>query len=116
MVIYYLKCMNSYDTAEQAALFLKEKMGALPSRAIITGTGSSSLLDGMEIKHEIPSSVLPHMTDATYLKGSWILASLNGVDVLVLNGRLHYYEGFSMEQVTFAVRVMSRIGLSLIHI
>ena len=103
--------MNSYDTAEQAALFLKDKMGALPSRAIITGTGSSSLLEGMEIKHEIPSSVLPHMTDATYLKGSWILASLNGVDVLVLNGRLHYYEGFSMEQVTFAVRVMSRIGI-----
>lgn len=88
------------------------------SKAIILGTGLGKLLDQFEIKGSMPYSQIPHFPVSTVPShlGKLILAEYEGELVWVLAGRLHYYEGYSMDEITFPILVLKYLGVENIMI
>ncbi|HXX92486.1 MAG TPA: purine-nucleoside phosphorylase, partial [Planctomycetota bacterium] len=83
-----------------------------PDFAIILGTGLGALAQAIEKSSVIPYEKIPHFARSTVAshKGELILGTLEGRSVVAMEGRLHAYEGYSMEQITFPVRVMRALG------
>ncbi|MEO1513678.1 MAG: purine-nucleoside phosphorylase [Bacteroidota bacterium] len=102
-----------YENAQEAARFIQEKSLLSPTIGIILGTGLSGLVHLMEEKITIPYDDIPHFPTSTVQshKGQLVIGRLNGCPVLAMAGRFHYYEGYSMQQVTFPVRVMKLLGI-----
>ena len=92
--------------------FLKEKMKQAPSVIIILGTGLGGLVDSIEVDTLLPYEKVPNFPRSTVEghRGNLILGNLNGKDVAVLQGRFHYYEGYSTRELTFPLRVLSLLG------
>ena len=86
---------------------------ALPKVAIVLGSGLGKLADHIEQPLTIPYSDIPHFMTSTAVghKGNLIIGTLGGQPVLAMQGRFHYYEGYTMQQVTFPVRVFSKLGI-----
>lgn len=101
---------NNY--AETAA-YLSACMTGKPETAIILGSGLGSLAEQIEEAIVIPYAEIPHFVRSTASghKGNLICGKLGGKQVVAMQGRFHYYEGYTMEQVTFPVRVMSLLGV-----
>jgi purine-nucleoside phosphorylase len=80
---------------------------------IILGTGLGGLVNEINIEHIIDYDKLPHFPLSTVEShsGKLILGSINGKNVVAMQGRFHYYEGYSMQQITFPVRVMKFLGV-----
>jgi len=80
---------------------------------VILGTGLGGLVDEIEIEHEIPYEDIPHFPVSTVEshKGKLILGKLGGKDVVAMQGRFHYYEGYTMQQITYPVRVFHFLGV-----
>ncbi|MCH6201189.1 purine-nucleoside phosphorylase [Aquiflexum sp. LQ15W] len=99
---------------EQAAVdFLKSQIIEFPETAIILGSGLGGLVDEIDIKKRIPYSQVPHFPVATVEGhgGDLIFGDLEGVAILAMNGRFHYYEGYDMADVVFPLRVMKLVGI-----
>jgi len=81
--------------------------------AIVLGTGLGSFLNHVDIIKSIPYQEIPNFTEATveFHKGNLVLANLKGKKVIVLQGRFHYYEGYSMQEITFPIRVLGALGV-----
>ena len=103
--------MDYYESAQKAAHYLAQQLGQQYNLAFVIGSGGESLLEDMEIQKRIPFSSVPHLIAATYLKGEWISAKVGSRSILILNGRLHYYEGHSMQEVTFPIRILKLLGI-----
>ena len=91
-----------YDQIQEAAGFLRDR-GAVPKTLVILGTGLGGFADHFDDPTEIPYEAIPHLAKPTspgHL-GAMILAG----DVMVMAGRAHYYEGFSMREITLPIRV-----------
>jgi purine-nucleoside phosphorylase len=84
-----------------------------PQVGIILGTGLSSLVEEVDIAHSIPYEDIPHFPLSTVEshKGKLIFGRLGKASVVVMQGRFHYYEGYTMQQVVFPVRVMKLLGI-----
>lgn len=80
---------------------------------IILGTGLGGLVKEIKIEHEIDYANLPHFPLSTVEshKGKLIFGTVNGKKVVAMQGRFHYYEGYSMQQITYPVRVMKYLGV-----
>jgi len=80
---------------------------------IILGTGLGGLVKEIEVTHEIDYAELPHFPLSTVEshKGKLIFGKINGKNVVAMQGRFHYYEGYSMQQITYPVRVMKFLGV-----
>ncbi len=91
---------------------IKTKTDLVPSIAIILGTGLGSLTKEIEKDCEIPYTELPHFAESTVEshEGKLIFGTLNGKKVVAMQGRFHLYEGYTMKQITFPVRVMHALG------
>ena len=100
-------------TIQETADFLKKEMPANPKIGIILGTGLGNLVTELTDKTEISYKVIPNFPVSTVEghSGKMIFGKLGGVDVLCMQGRFHYYEGYDMKQVTFPVRVMKALGI-----
>ncbi len=85
---------------------------------IILGTGLGALVKEIEIKHEIDYADLPHFPLSTVEShhGKLIFGKLKGKSVVAMQGRFHYYEGYTMQQITFPVRVMKFLGVKTLLI
>jgi len=83
---------------------------------IILGTGLGGLVHDIQIEHSIDYSELPHFPLSTVEShhGKLILGKLSGKDVVVMQGRFHYYEGYTMKQITYPVRVMKKLGVEIL--
>ncbi|MBO9200959.1 MULTISPECIES: purine-nucleoside phosphorylase [Niastella] len=94
--------------------FLKEKGFTGASTAIVLGTGLGSFIDRVEVIQQISYNEIPHFPTSTVEshKGKLILATLANKKILVMQGRFHYYEGYSMQQITFPVRVFKALGVA----
>ena len=88
--------------------FLKNKGFLNPEIGIILGTGLGKLTDHIEIIKEISYNHIPNFPSATveFHKGKLIFGMLGGKKVIVMQGRFHLYEGYSLQDITFPVRVM----------
>ncbi len=93
--------------------YLKEKGFNNPEVGIILGTGLGKLTDHLEIIQEVSYNHIPNFPTATveFHKGKLIFGNLAGKKVIVMQGRFHIYEGYSLEDVTYPVRVMERLGI-----
>jgi purine-nucleoside phosphorylase len=98
----------------QTARFLEEKGFTGASTAIVLGTGLGSFIDRVEVIQQISYNEIPHFPTSTveFHKGKLILATVANKKILVMQGRFHYYEGYSMQQITFPVRVFKELGVS----
>ncbi len=93
--------------------FLVNKIPGKPKTGIILGTGLGNLVTQITNKTEISYEEIPHFPVSTVEghSGKLIYGRLGGVEILAMQGRFHYYEGYDMKQVTFPVRVMKGIGI-----
>lgn len=109
--------MDEFITMQQieaAADAVRKYTSQKPEVGMILGSGLGELADLVEGAVTIPSSEIPYWPKSTVEghKGSLVIGKLAGKTVLVLQGRTHFYEGYSMSQVTMPVRVMQRLGVS----
>lgn len=98
---------------QETADFLRTKIATFPKTGIILGTGLGNLVTQLTDTTEIPYETIPNFPISTVEghSGKLIAGKLGGVDVLAMQGRFHYYEGYDMKQVTFPVRVMKALGI-----
>ena len=98
---------------KESANFITEKTNFIPEIGIILGTGLGGLVSEIEIKHSLPYNEIPNFPLSTVEghSGRLILGILGGKKVVAMQGRFHFYEGYSMEKVTFPVRVMKFLGI-----
>lgn len=103
----------NYDKIKNAAVFLKEKYPTTPKIGLILGSGLGILADEIEQAVKIPYHQIPDFPVSTVEghAGQLVFGQLNGVEVVAMQGRFHYYEGYSFEKVTFPVRVMKQLGI-----
>lgn len=96
----------------EAAQALRTKLQQAPLAGIILGTGLNALAEQIKDPVVFSFSEIPHFPQATvaFHKGRLIFGTIRDVPVAVMQGRLHYYEGYSMQQITFPVRVMQELG------
>ncbi|NTV13746.1 MAG: purine-nucleoside phosphorylase [Desulfobulbaceae bacterium] len=102
------------ERVEAAGAFLRSRLPEPPEIVISLGTGLGGVLGQIAGAVVLPWSEIPHFCPATSPShvGSLVLGELAGRRVAVLQGRLHYYEGYSLREVTFPLRVLSRLGAS----
>lgn len=105
--------MTIYDQVQECLHFIEQRCETKPVLGIILGTGLGALAEDIVVEREFVYGLLPYFCVSTVAshKGKLILGTLHGVPVVAMSGRLHYYEGYSMQQLTFPVRVMSALGI-----
>ena len=102
-----------YEKIQETASWLKQRMNTSPKTAIVLGTGLGQLASEITDTYEFPYNEIPNFPVSTVEghAGKLIFGKLGGVDILAMQGRFHYYEGWSMKEVTFPVRVMYELGI-----
>jgi purine-nucleoside phosphorylase len=105
--------MATYDIIQATAAYIKSKVNTTPSVGIILGSGLGGLRDIIENAVEIPYSSIPDFPVSTVEghSGQLIFGSIGSKQVVMMSGRFHYYEGYSMATVTFPIRVMRALGV-----
>ena len=98
---------------DEAAAFIRGRLTTKPKIGMILGSGLGGLADSVEEAVIIPYEDIPHWPVSTVVghSGRLVVGTLEGHDVLVMQGRVHYYEGYDMPWVTFPIRVMTRLGI-----
>jgi purine-nucleoside phosphorylase len=98
---------------QESATFLGKQGIVSPATGIILGTGLKKLAKRISLIREIRYSEIPNFPVSTveFHKGTLLYGTLSGKTVLAMNGRFHYYEGYSMQEITFPVRVMKALGI-----
>ena len=98
--------------------FINQKSKIKPKIAIILGTGLGRLAENIEEKEIIPYSEIPNFPISTVQShsGNLVLGKLGNKEVVAMQGRFHYYEGYNLKEVTFPVRVMKKLGADIIII
>lgn len=93
--------------------YLQDKGFDKPDIGIILGTGLGQLIDDIDIIKEVSYNHIPHFPTATveFHKGKLIYGQLSGKKVIVMQGRFHLYEGYTLQDVTFPVRIMKALGI-----
>ena len=88
------------------------------SIGIILGTGLGELGKSIEVKHTIPYAAIPHFPVSTVQghKGNLLIGKFGGKNVIAMQGRFHFYEGYSMQEVTFPIRVLHQLGVSRLFV
>ena len=107
-----------YKRILETAEWLKAKMSTKPETAIILGTGLGELAKEIEKELTIPYAEIPNFPVSTVEghAGALIFGKLGGKDILAMEGRFHYYEGYDMKQVTFPIRVMCELGIKTLFV
>jgi len=105
--------MEIQKNTEEAVEFLQKRGFENPEVGIILGTGLGQLVDHVEIESEVSYNLIPNFPTATveFHKGKLIFGKLEGKKVILMQGRFHIYEGYSLQDVTFPVRVMHQLGI-----
>jgi purine-nucleoside phosphorylase len=99
--------------------YIKQKVGDFnPEIGIILGTGLGGLVSEIEVQHQLMYSNIPNfpMSTLEFHSGKLIFGTISGKKVIAMQGRLHYYEGYNMKQITFPVRVMKILGIQKLFV
>lgn len=103
---------------QETAAYLKSKMHTCPETAIILGTGLGSLVNDITDKYEIGYEDIPNFPVSTVEghSGKLIFGKLGNKDIMAMQGRFHFYEGYAMTEVTFPIRVMRELGIRTLFV
>ncbi|MDR0138514.1 purine-nucleoside phosphorylase [Metabacillus idriensis] len=101
---------------KQSAQYMKEKVKGLPEIGLILGSGLGVLADEIENAVKIPYEEIPNFPVSTVEghAGQLVFGTLKGANVVAMQGRFHFYEGYDMKKVTFPVRVLKEMGVNTI--
>ena len=102
-----------FSQINETVEYLQSKGVERPSVGIVMGTGLGAMVDKIEDQIVIPYKEIPNFPEATveFHKGNLIYGKIGSIYVLAMQGRFHYYEGYSMQQITFPIRVMKALGV-----
>ena len=102
-----------YERVMESAAYLKDRLPRQPKIGIILGSGLGGLVDLMENKTIIPYESIPNFPRSTVAghAGNLVLGNLGTQTVLAMQGRFHFYEGFTMREVTYPLYVMKQLGI-----
>lgn len=102
-----------YEKIQETAKYILNRTRIKPEIGIVLGTGLGNFSKEISISDTIPYQEIPNFPISTVKghQGQLILGSVNGKQIVALQGRFHYYEGYNMQQVTFPIRVMKYLGI-----
>ncbi|HEV7501199.1 MAG TPA: purine-nucleoside phosphorylase [Vicinamibacteria bacterium] len=108
--------MSILAEAEEAAAFVRSRSKLRPTVALVLGSGLGAFADTLTAATRIPFGEIPHFPTSTAIghRGELVLGVAADTPVAVMNGRVHFYEGYSPAQVVFPVRVLGRLGIKII--
>jgi len=103
-----------WELVQQTVNYIKEKTNFTPEFGVILGSGLGSFTDDIEIEFVLPYDEIPNFPVSTVEghKGALVFGKIGEKKVVAMQGRFHYYEGYSMQEVTFPVRVMKYLGIN----
>lgn len=103
-----------WEKVQETVAFINDKINFQSEYGVILGSGLGGFADDMTIEHTLPYSEIPNFPVSTVEghKGALVFGTIGTKKVVAMQGRFHYYEGYSMQEVTFPVRVMKYIGVS----
>ncbi len=106
------------EKIKETAEYIKAHVSNIPKTAIILGTGLGELVNHITDKQEIPYKEIPNFPISTVEghSGKLIFGQLGNKRIMAMQGRFHFYEGYSMQQVTFPVRVMKALGINTLFV
>lgn len=106
------------EQIQETASYIKSQIHNIPETAIILGSGLGKLADELTDTHEIDYKDIPHFPVSTVEghSGRLIFGHLDGKEIMAMQGRFHYYEGYSMKEVTFPIRVMRELGIKTLFV
>ena len=104
---------NILQKIEETTAYLQAKGFTNATTAIVLGTGLGAFIDKIDIEQTIPYHDIPNFPVATveFHKGQLIIGSIADKKVIAMQGRFHFYEGYNMQQITFPVRVLKKLGV-----
>ena len=107
-----------YEQIQSAIAYIRTRTDFQPRTGIILGTGLGQLTDDVEVVASVDYSDIPHFARSTVEshQGRLVFGRLEGHPIVVMAGRFHYYEGWTMQQVTFPVRVLGALGIERLFI
>ena len=108
--------MDLYEQIQEAKSFIQSRWKGTPKVGIILGTGLGALAEEIQNAVKIPYQEIPHFPHSTVEShaGRLVCGELGGKSVLAMEGRFHFYEGYSLRQITFPVRVMKAMGADVL--
>ncbi len=115
----------NYDTVEQfrkkrdeALTVIQERTDLRPNYMLILGTGLGQLADEMDITVTIPYDEIPHFPTSTVEShaGKLLFGTLGGKEIVAMQGRFHFYEGYTMQQIAFPIRVLKANGADTLFV
>jgi purine-nucleoside phosphorylase len=106
------------EQIKTTASYIQNKISVAPEVGIILGTGLGGLVNEINIKHSINYKDIPNFPVSTVEghSGKLIFGELGGKNIVAMQGRFHYYEGYTLQQVTFPVRVMKLLGIKQLFV
>ena len=109
---------NVIKQIDESVKFIRSKTSFVPEVAVVLGSGLGDVLDDIDLELAIPYAEIPNFPVSTVIghSGKLLLGIWNTKKVIVMSGRFHYYEGYSLQQVTFPIRVMKMLGAKTIFI
>ena len=107
---------NIYERAEHATRVIRARTTVEPRIAVVLGSGLGGFADDFEDAEGIPYQDIPGFMPSTAQghAGRLVIGKIDGIPVLAMQGRLHYYEGYSLEEVTFPIRVFGLLGIKTV--
>ena len=102
-----------WEKVQETVSFIKEKTNFTPEYGVILGSGLGSFTDDIQIEFTLPYTEIPNFPVSTVQghKGALVFGTIGDKKVVAMQGRFHFYEGYSIKEVTFPVRVMKYLGV-----
>ena len=102
-----------WEQVQETVSYIKDKINFTPEYGVILGSGLGSFTDEMKVEFTLPYNEIPHFPVSTVQghKGALVFGTIGSKNVVAMQGRFHFYEGYSMTEVTFPVRVMKFLGV-----
>ncbi|KIA85187.1 purine-nucleoside phosphorylase [Flavobacterium sp. AED] len=102
-----------WEQVQETVSFIKERINFAPEYGVILGSGLGSFTDEMKVEFTLPYNEIPNFPVSTVQghKGALVFGTIGDKKVVAMQGRFHFYEGYSMKEVTFPVRVMKFLGV-----
>jgi purine-nucleoside phosphorylase len=103
-----------WDKVQETVSYIKDKIDITPEYGVILGSGLGSFTDEMNVEFILPYNEIPNFPLSTVQghKGALVFGTIGDKKVVAMQGRFHFYEGYSMKEVTFPVRVMKYLGIN----
>ncbi len=110
--------MDILEKLKEAYEYLKKQTNSRPKVGIILGTGLGGLVKEIQVEKQIPYNFIPHFPISTVEShfGMMIFGKIGEIDVVAMQGRFHFYEGYSMQQITFPLRILKLLGTETLFI